>query len=154
MMYSVIYPVSSNFRTVSTLLSEIKIPYLKNVLGCTTCRCLCIWCFGQSKPPGSVREQTRVGSMDWSFFNSYLAVPRPTMSHYQRSNLTQWMLITTFSQFGPKSHQEPHNKVGYLRRAETLVGFEPRTFRFWLQNLNQLGLSRQKIWKPYKFDNF
>ena len=99
-------------------------------------------------------SKTRVGSMDGSFFNSYMAVPRPTMSHYQRSNLTQWMLITTFSQFGPKSHQEPHNKVGYLRRAETLVGFEPRTFRFWLQNLNQLGLSRQKIWKPYKFDNF
>ena len=75
-------------------------------------------------------SKTRVGSMDGSFFNSYLAVPRPTMSHYQRSNLTQWMLITTFSQFGPKSHQEPHNKVGYLRRVETLVGFEPRTFRF------------------------
>ena len=48
--------------------------------------------------------------------------------------------------FRPEGHQEPYNKVGYLSLAEHLLGFEPGTFRFWLQYLNPLGHSPLKYW--------
>ena len=53
------------------------------------------------------------------------------------------MLITEFVQVWPESHWEPCNKVGSLSPAERLAGFEPGTFRFWLQCLNSLGHSPQ-----------
>ena len=41
----------------------------------------------------------------------------------------------------PEGHREPRNKVGSLRRAERLAGFEPETFQFLLQRLNPQGHS-------------
>ena len=55
-----------------------------------------------------------------------------------------WLNVThCIFYFRPKSHWEPHNKVGSLRPAEHLVGFEPRTFWFWLQGINPLSHSPQ-----------
>ena len=85
---------------------------------------------GTLSPLAVSGSKARVGSMDEGFLNSCLAAPRSTMSHYRGGNLTQWMLINAFSHFRPKSYQEPHNEVVYLRWIELLVGFEPRTFRF------------------------
>ena len=42
------------------------------------------------------------------FFNCYLAVPQPTLGHSCGNSLTNWMLITSFVQFQPGGHQEPH----------------------------------------------
>ena len=49
------------------------------------------------------------------------------------------MLITAFLQIRPEGHQEPRNEVQSWSPADRLVGFEPKTFRFWLQRLNPLG---------------
>ena len=51
------------------------------------------------------------------------------------------MLITAFVHVRPEGHQDPRNEVGSLSPAERLAGFEPGTFRFWLQRLNPLGNS-------------
>ena len=76
--------------------------------------------------------------------NCYLAVPQPTLGHSQGDTLTNPMLITAFVQVRPESHREPRNEVGSLSTAERLVGFDPGTFRFWLQRLNPLGHSKQQ----------
>ena len=47
-----------------------------------------------------------------NFFNSYLAAPKPTLSHSQGSSFTYLMLISEFSLFWSESHGEPHNEVG------------------------------------------
>ena len=77
------------------------------------------------------------------FFNCYLAAPWPTLGHYRGDSLTHPMLITAgfFLHFRPEGHREPHNEVGSLSPAKHLVGFELRTFRFLLQQLNPLGHS-------------
>ena len=49
------------------------------------------------------------------------------------------MLITAFLQIRPEGHQEPRNEVQSWSPADRLVGFEPKTFRFWLQRLKPLG---------------
>ena len=48
------------------------------------------------------------------------------------------MLITCVLHIRPEGHLGPRNEVGSLSPAEHLVGFEPTTFRFWLQRLNPL----------------
>ena len=64
------------------------------------------------------------------FFNCYLALPQPNLSHSRCDSLTTPMLITAFVQFRPEDHRETHNEVGSLSPAEDLVGIEPGTFRF------------------------
>ena len=59
----------------------------------------------------------------------------------QGDSLTHLMLITEFLQFWPEGYREPRNEVGYLSRAEFLVGIDPGTFRFWFNRLNVLGHS-------------
>ena len=61
--------------------------------------------------------------------------------HYWGGSLTHPMLITASFYVCPKVHWEPPNEVGSLTPAEHLVGFDPGTFRFWLQCLNPLGHS-------------
>ena len=82
-------------------------------------------------------------SINFFFFNCFLAVPRPTLGHSQGDSLTNPMLITAFVHIRPEGHREPRNEVGSLSPAEHLVGFEPGTFRFLLQRLNPLGYSPQ-----------
>ena len=72
-------------------------------------------------------------------FNCHLAVPRPTLGHSQGDSLTNLMSITAFLQVRPEGHREPRNEAGYLSPPEGPVGFEPRTFWFWLQCLDLLG---------------
>ena len=60
------------------------------------------------------------------------------------------MLITAFVHVRPEGHREPRNEVGSLSPAERLAGFEPGTFRFWLQRLNPLGRS-PRIYKQRLF---
>ena len=43
----------------------------------------------------------------------------------------------------PEIDREPRSEVGSVSLAQRLVGFEPGTFRFWLQRLNPLGHSPQ-----------
>ena len=81
------------------------------------------------------------------FFYCYLAVPLPTLGHSQGNSLTNPMLITAFVQVRTEGHQKPRNEVGSLNLAECLAGFEPGTFRFWLQHLNPLGHSPQDTLK-------
>ena len=64
------------------------------------------------------------------FFNSYLAVPQPTLGYFWGNSLTNLMLITAFVQFRPEGHQEPCSKVGFLSPAELLVWFELGTYQF------------------------
>ena len=59
------------------------------------------------------------------------------------------MLITAFLQVRPEGHREPRNEVGSLSPAEGLAGFEPVTFRFWLQHLNPPDHSPQRIAKKF-----
>ena len=61
------------------------------------------------------------------FFNSYLAVPWPTLGHFRGDSLLNPMLITAFLLIRPEGHWEPCNEVGSLSPAEHLVGFEPGT---------------------------
>ena len=75
------------------------------------------------------------------FFNCYLAAPWPTLSYYWGESLTQLMLTTAFLHFRSERHREPHNEVGSLSPSKYLVGFEPGTFRFFLQCLNPLDNS-------------
>ena len=49
------------------------------------------------------------------------------------------MLITALLPIRPEGHQESRNEVQSWSPADRLVGFEPKTFRFWLQRLNPLG---------------
>ena len=79
------------------------------------------------------------------FFNCYLALPRPTLGHSQRDSLTNPMLIMAFVHVRSIGHQESRNKVDSLSPAKHLASFEPETFRFWLQHLNPLGHSPQKL---------
>ena len=72
------------------------------------------------------------------FFLTAIWLPH---SQFQGDSLTNPMLITVFVQVWLKGHQEPRNEVGSLSPAECLVGFEPGTFRFWLQCPNPLGHS-------------
>ena len=67
----------------------------------------------------------------------------PTSGHYRGSSLIHLMLITVLLHFWPEGHREPCNKVWSLSQAKLLMGFEPGTFRFWLQCLNPLGYSPQ-----------
>ena len=53
-----------------------------------------------------------------TFFNCYLAAPRPTLGHSQGDSLTNPMLITVFVHIRPEGHREPHNKVGSLSPAK------------------------------------
>ena len=76
------------------------------------------------------------------FFNCYLAVPRPTLSHSQGDSLTNSMLMTAFVHVRPEDHRETCNEIGSLSLAECLAGFQPGTFQFWLQRLNRLVLLR------------
>ena len=85
------------------------------------------------------------------FFNCYLAVPRPTLSHSQGNSLTNLMLITVFVQVRPEGHWEPRNEVGSLSPAERLAGFEPGTFRFLFQCLNPLGHSPGMVGQQKNF---
>ena len=64
------------------------------------------------------------------FFYCYLAAPWPTLGHYREDSLAHSMLITALFTFRPEGHREPRNKVGSLRMAEPLVGFEQGTFQF------------------------
>ena len=64
------------------------------------------------------------------FFNFYLTVPLPTLSHSHGDSLTDLMLITAFVRVWPEGDRELPNEVGSLSPAERLVGFEPGTFRF------------------------
>ena len=68
-----------------------------------------------------------------------MAAPQPTLDHYQGGSITHPMLITAFLHVQPEGHWEPCDEVGSLSPAESLVGFEPGTFRFWQQRLNLLG---------------
>ena len=43
--------------------------------------------------------------------------------------------------FDPNLYRVPRNEIGSLNPVEHLVGFEPGTFWFWLQCLDQLGYS-------------
>ena len=43
-----------------------------------------------------------------------------------------------------RGHRESHSKAGSLSPAQCLVGFEPGSFRFWLQRVNPLGYSPLK----------
>ena len=81
----------------------------------------------------------------WYFLNCYLAAPLPTLGHYRGGSLTQLMLITCVLHTLPEGHQEPCNKVGSIRLAEHLVGFEPGTFWFWSQHFNSLLLREVDI---------
>ena len=65
-----------------------------------------------------------------SFFNSYLAVPRPILHHYREDSFTNPMSITAFPQLWPEGHQKPYSKIGYLSPAKRLVGMDPGTFKF------------------------
>ena len=94
------------------------------------------------------QKASKEGDIPIDFFNCYLAVPRPTLDHSQGDNLPNPMLITAFVHVWPESHREPRNEVGSLSLPEHLAGFELGTFRFWLQRLNPLGHSPQKM--PYK----
>ena len=60
-------------------------------------------------------------------------------SHGQLWAILKEMLTTAFVQVWPEGHREPCNEVGSLSPAERLAGFEPGTFRFWLQRLNPQG---------------
>ena len=73
------------------------------------------------------------------FFNCYLTVRWPSFGHSQGDSFTNPMLITAFVQVWPKGHREPRNEVGSLSSTDRLLGFEPGTFRFWLEHLNPLG---------------
>ena len=75
------------------------------------------------------------------FFNYYLATLRPTLGHYRGGSLIHLVLITCVLHIRPEGHLGPRNEVGSLSPAEHLVGFEPTTFRLWLQRLNPLGHS-------------
>ena len=79
------------------------------------------------------------------FIYCYLAVPQPTLGHYQGDSLTNPMLITAFVHPRPKGYREPRNEVGSLSPAERLAVFEPGTFRFLLQRLNPLALSPRAL---------
>ena len=79
---------------------------------------------------------------DPSFFSTTIwLVHGQLLGHYRGGSLTHPMLITCVLHARPESHREPRNEVGSLNPAEHLVGFEPRTFRFWSQRLNLLGHS-------------
>ena len=66
------------------------------------------------------------------FFNCYLAVPQPTLSHSQGDSLTNPMLITAFVHVRPEGHREPRNEVGSLYPAEL------RSVAYSLLTLNKL----------------
>ena len=72
-----------------------------------------------------------------SFFKLLFGYAQPTLAYYRGYSLTH--SLNAFLQFWPESHRKLRNKVGSLSPTECLVGFETRTFRFWLQRLNPLG---------------
>ena len=77
-----------------------------------------------------------------------MAVPLPTLGHYQGDSHTQLILCSGFLHFWPKCHQE----VWSLSLAECLVGFEWGTFWFWLQCLNPVGHADIELyWVVEKF---
>ena len=76
-----------------------------------------------------------------SFFNFFLAAPRPTLGHCRGDSLTHPMLITAFYLVQPVGHREPRGKVGALSPAERLAAFELGTFRFQMQHLYLLDHS-------------
>ena len=78
-----------------------------------------------------------------SFFNCYLATPRPTLGYYRGGSLIHPMLVTAFLQFRPNGHRKPRNEVVSLSTAKGLVDFEQGTFRLCVQRLNPLGHSPQ-----------
>ena len=47
----------------------------------------------------------------------YLAVPRPTLGHFQGDSLANPMLITAFIYVRLEGHREPRNEVGSLSPA-------------------------------------
>ena len=49
------------------------------------------------------------------------------------------MLIIAYVKFRAEGHWDFGNEVGFLSPAERLVGFEPDTFRFLSERLDQLG---------------
>ena len=55
------------------------------------------------------------------FFISYLAAPRPTLSHWRGSSFTLQILVASFL-VQPGSHWEPVNKVQSLRPAKGICG--------------------------------
>ena len=60
------------------------------------------------------------------FFICYLAASQLTLGHYHLPNVNQYVI-----QFRPEHHQEPHDRVGSLNLAKSLVGVEPVTFQFY-----------------------
>ena len=74
--------------------------------------------------------------------------------HYWGGSLTHPMLITASFYVCPKVHWEPPNEVGSLTPAEHLVGFDPGTFRFWLQRLNPLDHSPLNLCPSFTFIMF
>ena len=117
----------------------IKLLSFLTGLGYLSCSTWHIQCFWQSLVSWSFF--TNLGLIEFwirYFFNCYLATPQPTLAHYWRNSLTHPLLITVFSHIQPKDHEEPQNKVVSLSPDERIVGFEPRTFWFWLQHLNPL----------------
>ena len=64
------------------------------------------------------------------FFNCYLAAPRPTLGYCWGGSLTQPMLIACILHIRREGYRNPHSEVGSLGPADSLVGFEPGTFRF------------------------
>ena len=77
--------------------------------------------------------------------NRYLIAPRPSLGHYREDSPTHPMLITAFLHFRPKCRKKPRNEIGSLNPAKRPVGFEPGTFRFWLDSLNPLACSFQQV---------
>ena len=45
---------------------------------------------------GVIRQNLLTASTSCDFFNSYLAAPQPTLSHYRGDNLTHPTIITAF----------------------------------------------------------
>ena len=59
-----------------------------------------------------------------TFFNCYLAAPRPTLNNSRADSLTHPTLITAFELFRPEGHREAGKEVGSLSPDEHLVEFE------------------------------
>ena len=78
------------------------------------------------------------------FLNCYLVAPRPTLRHYWGGSLTHLILVSAFLHIRPEDHREPRNEVGSLSPAKRLVGFDAKTFRFWLQHLKPVDHSLSK----------
>ena len=96
------------------------------------------------------------------FFNFYLAISRPTLSHYWRDSLTHPILITEFYLFW-SSHCEPRDEVVSLSPAERLpllvatpypLGQSPQKgniFQYWQKcNISDDGtITQYMYWIAY-----